>query len=83
MQSGYQVVAYYLFSTYLVSKFYMYHVTEYYGEMQVEQGFSFFANRIQGTLIPENWVLGAGSATIFSFIWPCTVFKKNVCMDSE
>lgn len=32
----------------------MYHVTEYYGEMQVEQGFSFFANRIQGTLIPEN-----------------------------
>ena len=59
---------------------------EYYEEMQVEQGISsFFANRIPGsTLIPENWVLGAGSATIFSFIWPCsTVFKKNVGMDSE
>ena len=43
---------------------------EYYEEMQVEQGISsFFANRIPGsTLIPENWVLGTGSATIFSFI---------------
>ena len=37
--------------------------------MQVEQGISsFLANRIPGTLIPENWVLGTGSATIFSFI---------------
>ena len=42
---------------------------EYYEEMIVEQGISFFfANRIPGTLIPENWVLGTVSATIFSFI---------------